>query len=149
MTDSPLAGLTPKETERLRERMRNALADSVASAARRVAGVDELAGLDHERARQIAPTRDGRLIKAVCDATANAFIPLIADLTKRVSKLEAQQQQEPAAKYFGPWSDNQAYGQNSMVSMSGGLWIAREGNVGCRPGTSKVWQLAVKKGRGG
>jgi hypothetical protein len=74
--------------------------------------------------------------------------PVIADLKKRIEALEKR----PAGmKWTGTWSEHHArsvgYERDEAVTVGGSLWVCRGSGVTEKPGTSAMWQLAVKEGR--
>lgn len=63
-------------------------------------------------------------------------------LEARVAALEAR----PALKWAGVWKGDVPYKENSLITHSGGLWLATIESKGCRPGDGAIWRLIVKKG---
>ena len=151
MSDTPkgaIEGLTSEDVERLRTRMRGALNDTIAAAARRVAGTDdEFPGLNDERARAYAKTRDGRLMNSTIGAVVKGFAPIIQDLRERVAALEAR----PALRDAGVWSPDQTYRPGDVTTDHGSAWSAQAESKGVRPGDNNAacWRLLVKRGRDG
>jgi len=84
-----------------------------------------------------APEMMERLIKPELAAR-------LAALEQRLAALEAR----PQMSYEGTWDETKAYTAGSFVTHQGGLWVAEDTNIGVRPGAgSRVWRLAVKRGR--
>jgi hypothetical protein len=78
------------------------------------------------------------------DAVKAYIDSALGDFEKRLAALEAH-----PFKYLGAWESSKAYGKNTLVTLDGCIWIAREDTVQ-RPGDgSNSWTLAVKKGRDG
>lgn len=48
----------------------------------------------------------------------------------------------------GVWKLDKAYERGDCITSDGGLWIAQVDSQGEKPGFSKGWRLAVKRGRG-
>jgi len=67
----------------------------------------------------------------------------IADLEKKVEELERRKMPE----YKGVWKPDQEYGDNSLVTHDGSMFIARAQSKGVRPGDGSLWTLCVKRGR--
>jgi len=96
--------------------------------------------------------RDEQLIKAVIagvapvikEYTAREIEAATSPLVARVAELEAQ----PAFKYCGTWNANTQYVRGCFVTDHGGLWHCNEMTME-RPGTSKHWTLACKRGSDG
>ena len=59
----------------------------------------------------------------------------------------------PTVLYREVWKDGKAYEKGDAVTWGGSLYIAREANIGAKPGgagaESRVWVMAVKEGREG
>ena len=47
----------------------------------------------------------------------------------------------------GVWKLDKAYERGDCITSDGGLWIAQVDSQGEKPGISKGWRLAVKRGR--
>ena len=71
----------------------------------------------------------------------------IQTMAARLDKLEAR----PELKYFGVWSAGKTYAENSPVTHSGSLWIAKKTTAAYPGGGAEPdsWQLCVKRGRDG
>jgi hypothetical protein len=84
------------------------------------------------------------LPKFLAAAFREVSIPTMA---ARLDKLEAR----PELKYCGVWVAGKTYAENSLVTQSGSLWIAKKTTAaypggGAEPGS---WQLCVKRGQDG
>jgi hypothetical protein len=71
----------------------------------------------------------------------------ITTTAARLDKLEAR----PELKYCGVWVAGRTYSENSLVTQSGSLWIAKKTTAaypggGAEPGS---WQLCCKRGADG
>ncbi len=57
----------------------------------------------------------------------------------------------PFMIYRGLWSRDQAYERGDCITSDGGIWHAETNTIAGidRPGISKAWKLAVKRGRDG
>jgi hypothetical protein len=71
----------------------------------------------------------------------------IKPLLKRIEELEAR----PELKYHGVWSAGKTYAENSLVTHSGSLWIAKKTTAAYPGGNAEPgsWQLCVKRGADG
>jgi hypothetical protein len=84
------------------------------------------------------------LPKFLATAFKEVGIPTMA---ARLDKLEAR----PELKYCGVWVAGKTYAENSLVTQSGSLWIAKKTTAaypggGAEPGS---WQLCCKRGADG
>jgi hypothetical protein len=97
-------------------------------------------------------------------AIAKGFAPAIreylakeiAPLVERVKILEHR---EAAAdkrlndceqrNWMGVWDEHRSYSRGAACTLAGSLWVVESDMAvaGERPGASKVWRLAVKRGR--
>ena len=80
-------------------------------------------------------SRDEALVEAVAEFVLEKVVPL----EKRLDALEKR----PELKHCGVWREK-TYKAGSLVTHSGGLWIANKGTKQ-RPGQSG-WTLIVKSG---
>jgi hypothetical protein len=86
--------------------------------------------------RYVTEEQLGRLLEKVGRAIKQ-------ELDRRIAELEAKQ-----LKLGGVWKAGQSYGENTLVTYAGGLWISRAPTE-ARPGNgSPSWRLAVKSGDG-
>jgi hypothetical protein len=75
--------------------------------------------------------------KYVAQQIADATTPLV----ERIKALEAQ----PLPKYCGVYQAGSDYVAGSLVTRSGGLWLALE-DTNTTPGAGASWRLIVKEG---
>jgi hypothetical protein len=66
----------------------------------------------------------------------------IAPLLERIAQLESR----PELKYFGAWDSRSAYSAGSLVTRSGGLWLAEQTTIAQPGAPDSGWRLVVKKG---
>jgi hypothetical protein len=68
-------------------------------------------------------------------------------LAARVKCLEDR----PPLKYFGTWTAGKTYGENSLVTQGGSLWIAKQTTTAYPGGGAEPdsWQLCCKRGQDG
>lgn len=82
--------------------------------------------------------------------TMQALAPVIRDfLDSTVTTLQErirQLEDRPTLKYAGLWNEHQQFNEGEFVTDHGSLWFCKA-TTRTRPGASKDWQLAVKRGR--
>ena len=76
------------------------------------------------------------------DAVARFVVEFTAPIIKRIDALE----QRPTVKHCGVYSAGNEYAEASLVTYSGGMWIA-ERATSAKPGDDgSGWRLVVKSG---
>lgn len=84
-------------------------------------------------------SRTGALSMLLGKGDAAGRIAAFEALEARIAVLEAR-------KYCGVFEQGREYSEGQSVTLSGSLWLCC-GPTTDRPGTSEMWQLAVKKNR--
>jgi hypothetical protein len=76
-------------------------------------------------------------------------------VTARIDAIEARicEVEKRGLKYCGAWDAAESYRAGDAVTWAGSLYIAKNAATGVQPGLStddsRVWQMAVKKGKDG
>ena len=84
-----------------------------------------------------------RAFNRTLEGFGDILLERLAAIETRLKKLE----QAPQVKYLGAFQQDVQYPEGSLVTLSGGLWIATARSIGCRPGESAAsWRLIVKSG---
>ena len=108
-----------------------------------------------------AAAADGRAVGRGPDGMPAWFDEFMADIAcitrdwvkeriaAAVQPLESRVVELEAREYQGVWEHDKTYAKGAMVTHDGSLWIARSASISVRPGTTPVWQLAIRKGRDG
>jgi len=80
-----------------------------------------------------------------------AAFGVIDELQTKIKTLEEDVRRlsdQSPLKYVGVWNEHQQYDHGNLCTDHGSLWHANQ-STRRRPGTSKDWTLAVKRGKGG
>ncbi len=83
----------------------------------------------------------GLSLDAVADVLADVTKAAIAPLEKRITELESRS----TLKWSGVHQPGVEYGECSLTTHAGGLWIATKATA-ATPGASADWRLIVKSG---
>jgi hypothetical protein len=102
-----------------------------------------------EAARRLLGTRRSNLIKAIVAGLVPAISEYVTAQVKplrdRIAELEAR----PTVKYLGTWKSHETYTVGNMVTDHGSCWHCNVSATTERPGDSRDWTLAVKRGSRG
>jgi hypothetical protein len=88
------------------------------------------------------------LVRSLAPAILKLIRPLELELIELRSRLQEIEQRPSGVKYAGIWRTDATYGEGSLCTLGGSLWIAKADSIGARPGTdADAWALIVKRGQ--